>query len=203
MATAVVRRCGLAVAAGAAAWAITGLVAGPIEEGANSRLELAGSFAFQIGVLALVSALWVTAGTGPRRWGRAVLVVEAVLVVLAIGWTVPHLFEPNMVSDGFMVALDAAWPLSMLWLIVVGASVARAHRWPRDLRWAPLIASLWFPVSILALAAGEWPGLVISSVWLMATYVPMGLLIAARSDAMAGAPVRSSERSLGTLTPQA
>lgn len=198
-----VRKCGLVIAFGAAAWAIAGLVAGPIEEGANSRLELAGSFAFQIGVLALVTAVWVTEGTGSRRWGRAVLVVQAVLVVLAVGWTLPHLFEPNIASDGIMLALDAAWPLSMLWLIVLGVTVARARRWPGVLRRAPLIASLWFPVSILALGAGEWPGLIISSVWLAATYVPMGLLVAGRAEALAGQATIWRERSLGTVTRQA
>jgi len=179
-----VRRCGATVALGALAWAIAALVAGPIEEGANSRLELVGSFAFQIGVLALVTALWATEGTGTSRWGRAVLVVQAVLVLLAMGWTIPHLFDPNMASDGIMLALDAAWPLSMLWLIVLGIKVARARRWPGTLRWAPLIASLWFPVSILALAAGDWIGLVISSLWLAGTYVPMGLLMASPAAAV-------------------
>jgi len=177
MKTSLLRWCGAAVAAGGAAWAVAGLVAGPIEEGANSRLELAGGFVFQIGVLCLVAALWSTDGTGTGRWGRAVLGVEAVLVVLAMGWTVPHLFEPNMTSDGIMAALDAAWPLSMLWLIVQGVTVARARRWPGSLRWLPLVASLWFPVAILASAAGEWPGLVVSSLWLLVTYVPLGVLL--------------------------
>lgn len=192
MKTSWLRWCGAAVAAGGAAWAVAGLVAGPIEEGANSRLELAGSFAFQIGVLCLVAALWSTDATGTGRWGRAVLGVQAVLLVLALGWTVPHLFEPNMTSDGIMAALDAAWPLSMLWLIVQGATVARARRWPGSLRWLPLVASLWFPVTILGLAAGEWPGLVVSSLWLLVTYVPLGVLLAARADTLYAAAPRSA-----------
>ncbi len=203
MRASVVRRCGLAVAVGAATWAVAGLVAGPMEEGANSRVELAGSFAFQIGVLTLVSALWATDGTGTRRWGRAVLVVQAVLVVLAVGWTLPHLFEPNMASDGIMLALDAAWPLSMLWLIILGISVARARRWPGVLRWMPLAASLWFPVSILALAAGEWAGLLVASVWLAGTYVPMGWIMAARAQAVAGVSTSADGWRVGTLTPHA
>jgi hypothetical protein len=196
----VVRKCGLAVAVGAIAWAIAGLVAGPIEEAANSRIELMGSFAFQIGVLALVGALWVTEGTGSGRWGRAVLVVEAVLVVLGMGWTIPHLFDPNLAGEGIMLALDAAWPLSMLWLIVLGVRVARARRWPGGLRWMPLVASLWFPVSIIAVGAGEWPALVISSVWLGATYVAMGLLMAARAEAVAGVSTSDARRSERNLT---
>lgn len=179
-----VRRCGVAVAVGAAAWAVASLAAGPIEEGANSRLELAGSFAFQVGVLGLVAALWTTDGTGPGRWGGAVLAIQTVLVLLAVGWTVPHVFEPDMASEGIMAALDAAWPLSMLWLLVQGATVARARRWSGALRWLPLAGGLWFPAAIAGLAAGEWPGLVVSNVWLVATYVPLGLLLVARGPTM-------------------
>ena len=174
------RRYGAALAAGSAAWAVCALIAGPIKDGDNSRLELAGSFAFQLGLLCLIAALWQTNATGTSRWGRAVLSVQTVLVLLAVGWTVPHLFEPNMNDEGIIVALDAAWPLSMLWLIVVGATVARAQRWPGALRWAPLLASLWFAVTILASAAGEWPALVVSSLWLTATYGALGLMLMRR-----------------------
>ncbi len=177
---ALVRWCGVVVAVGAAGWAVASLAAGPIEEGANSRLELAGSFAFQVGVLGLVAAMWTTGGTGRGRWSRAVLAIQMVLVLLAMGWTVPHVFDPNMASEGIMAALDAAWPLSMLWLLVQGATVARARRWPGVLRWLPLLGGLWFPVAIIALAAGEWPGLVVSNLWLVGTYVPLGLLLLAR-----------------------
>jgi len=177
MTTSTTQKCGAALALGSVAWAVCGLIAGPIADGDNSRLELAGSFAFQLGILGLIAALWVTQATGTGRWGRAVLSVQAVLVLLAIGWTVPHLVEPNMSDEGIIVALDAAWPLSMLWLIVVGVTVARARRWPGNLRWAPLVASLWFAVTILASAAGEWPALVVSSLWLVATYAALGVVL--------------------------
>ncbi|HEV2777266.1 MAG TPA: hypothetical protein VGV90_16885 [Solirubrobacteraceae bacterium] len=177
MTTSTTQKCGAALAVGATAWAVCALLAGPIDEGDNSRLELAGSFAFQLGILGLIAALWLTDATGTGRWGRAVLSVQTVLVLLAIGWTVPHLVEPNMNDEGIIVALDAAWPLSMLWLIVVGATVARARQWPGNLRWAPLVASLWFPVAILASAAGEWSAIVISSLWLIGTYAALGVAL--------------------------
>ncbi len=103
--------------------------------------------------------------------------MQTVLVLLAIGWTLPHLIQPNMEDKGILVALDAAWPLSMLWLIVHGVTIARARRWKASRRWAPLVASLWFPVAILASGTGEWPGLVVSSLWLLVTYVTLGVLL--------------------------
>jgi len=194
------QRCGAALAAGSIAWAVCALIAGPIADGDNSRLELAGSFAFQLGILSLIAALWITRATGPGRWGRAVLSVQLVLVLLAIGWTLPHLAEPNMNDEGIIVALDAAWPLSMLWLIVVGGTVARARRWPSRIRWLPLIASLWFPVTVLASAAGEWPALVVSSLWLIATYATLGVLLMRREtiERAGVAPADRSSAATGT-----
>lgn len=194
MRTSMTRECGAALAAGSVAWAVCALIAGPIDDGANSRLELTGSFAFQLGILGLIAALWSTHGTGTGRWSRAVLSVQTVLVLLAVGWTVPHLFEPNMNDEGIIVALDAAWPLSMLWLIVVGATVARARRWPGSMRWAPLAASLWFPVSILASVAGEWPSLAVSSLWLIATYGALGVVLMRRPSLVARASSTTTDR---------
>jgi cytochrome bd-type quinol oxidase subunit 2 len=189
MRTSITRRCGAALVAGSVAWAACALIAGPIADGANSRLELAGSLAFQLALLCLIAALWVTEATGIGRWGRAALSVQLVLVLLAIGWTMPHIFDPNMADEGMIVALDTAWPLSMLWLVVLGITVARARRWVGTLRWATLVASLWFPVAILATAAGEWPGLVVSSLWLVAGYGVLGaLLMRGRESEIAAAP---------------
>ena len=208
MTTSTTQKCGAALAIGSTAWAVCALIAGPIVEGDNSRLELAGSFAFQLGILGLIAALWVTHATGTGRWARAVLSVQTVLVLLAIGWTVPHLVEPNMNDEGIIVALDAAWPLSMLWLIVVGATVARARQWPGNLRWAPLVASLWFPITIIASAAGEWPALVTSSLWLVATYAALGvvlmrhLAIEARATAAPADPASTAASATGSLRVQ-
>lgn len=169
----------LGIAAGPIAWAACALAAGPLADDELNRLELAGSLAFQIGVLCLVGVLWATEATGRGRWGRAVLAVQTVLVLLAMAWTVPHVVDPEMVDRGVVVALDAAWPLSILWLIVQGIAVVRARRWPGRLRWMPLVASLWAPVSILAFLAGDWPGLVISNLWLAITYGVLGSLVTA------------------------
>lgn len=185
----------LGIAAGAIVWTVCSLAAGPLADDELNRLELAGSFAFQVGLLCLVAVLWATEATGRSRWGRAVLAVQTVLVLLAMGWTVPHVADPDMVDRGLVVALDAAWPLSILWLIVQGIAVVRARSWPDRLRWMPLVASLWAPVSILAFFAGDWPGLVISNVWLAVTYGALAALVMAHLANGSIAPVPSSSRS--------
>lgn len=50
----------------------------------------------------------------------------------------------------------------------------------------------WFPVAIAGLAAGEWPGLVVSNVWLVATYVPLGLLLVVRAGTITDAAGNTS-----------
>ena len=189
------------IAAGAIVWAVCSLAAGPLADDELNRLELAGSLAFQMGLLCLVGVMWATEATGRSRWGRAVLAVQTVLVLLAMGWTVPHIADPEMVDRGFVVALDAAWPLSILWLIIQGIAVGRARSWPDRVRWMPLVASLWAPVSILAFFAGDWPGLVISNLWLAVTYGVLGTLVMAHLGDGSIAPVPPSSRSTVRVGP--
>lgn len=185
MRTTTVRWCGAAAAAGAVVWSGTWLAAGVPEEGVNEAVEIWGSFAFQLGVVALLVAMRGTDATGMSRWGRWVLSGEAVLMVLAIAWTVPHLADPNYMSNNengvlnaVLLALDAAWPLSMLGLVAVGVTVVRARRWPSPLRWMPLAASLLLPVDILSmLLLGEWTEIVARAVYMSATYGALGVLL--------------------------
>ncbi|HEX2063794.1 MAG TPA: hypothetical protein VHE80_05175, partial [Acidimicrobiales bacterium] len=55
--------------------------------------------------------------------------VQSALVALAAGWTITHVAakNPSMADEGILAAMDSAWPLSMLWFLVVGITVARAR----------------------------------------------------------------------------
>lgn len=200
MRTTTVRWCGAAAAAGAVVWAITWLAAGVPEEGVNKAVEIWGSFAFQFGIVALLVAMRGTDATGTSRWGRWVLSGEAVLMALAIAWTVPHLADPNYQAkndDVVLMVLDAAWPLSMLGLVAVGVMVVRARRWPSPLRWLPLAASLLLPVDIVTmLLFGPWTEIVLRALYMSATYGALGFLLVRQADQVVQA--RSVE-----ATPQA
>lgn len=181
MKTSTVRWCGAAAAAGAVAWSVTWLVAGVPVEGTNEAVEIWGSFAFQLGLVALLAAMRGTDATGTSRWGRLVLAGEALLVALAIAWTLPHLTDPNYMRDNenvLLVVLDVAWPLSMLGLIAVGITVVRARRWPSPLRWLPLAAGLLLPVDIVAMILlGPSAEIAARAAYLSATYVALGVLL--------------------------
>lgn len=181
MRTTTVRSCGAAAAAGAVIWSITWIAAGVPEEGVNEAIEIWGGFAFQLGIVALLVAMRGTDATGTSRWGRRVLSGEAVLMALAIAWTVPHLADPNYMTNNesvVLVVLDAAWPLSMLGLVAVAVTVARARRWPSPLRWMPLAASLLIPVDIVVmLLFGPWAEIVVRALYMSATYGALGILL--------------------------
>ena len=152
------RFCGALIAIGALVWAATRLVIGVPTEGVNNPVEIWGSFAFQLGLVAFLAVAWATQATGTGSGGRVVLAIEVILLVMAIGWTIPHLWQANRPHDDLLIqVLDAGWPFSMLGLIAVGVAIARAGRWPGLARWAPLGASLlivvdlalaWLPISV-------------------------------------------------------
>ena len=111
MNTTIVRPCGFVLLGGAMAWAVSAVITGPLYDDQLSRLELAGSLAFQVGLACLIGLLWMTGAAGAGRWARAVLSVETVLLSLAVGWTVVHVSaaNPSMVDKGVLTALDSAW----------------------------------------------------------------------------------------------
>jgi hypothetical protein len=133
-----------------------------------------------------------TDATGSGRWGRAVLAIEAVLLALATVWSIPHVVSPNMTDRGVMVALDAAWPLSMAWLIPLGVTVARARRWPSPARFAPLVASLWLVADIAAMAVGDTAFTIVHITWLIGAYGWVGLALIRDVADTAGKPLSTA-----------
>lgn len=184
-----IRRCGGMVIAGAIAWAGGMLWAGPLADDELDRWELSGSLAWQIGILALLAVMAATRATGSGRFGRSLLAVGTTLVVLAMVWTVAHVVDPEMVDSGIMVALDAAWPLSMLVILVIAVVVAVVHRWTGRARWAPLISKLYVVAALVTLAVmPEWPGLVVRSLALATLFGWLGWVIV--TDVASGRAVR-------------
>ena len=169
---------GALIALGALIWAATRLVIGVPEEGVNHPVEIWGSFAFQLGLVAFLAVAWATRATGTGRGGRVVLAVELILLVMAIGWTIPHLWQANRPHDELWIqVLDAGWPFSMLGLIAVGVAIARARRWPGAARWLPLAASLLIVVDIALAWLPIEVSHVITFVYLATAYTLLGVAV--------------------------
>lgn len=76
--------------------------------------------------------------------------------------------------------MDAAWPLSMVWMLLpVGITVIAAKRLTGWRRFVPILCPLWLPIALAGEAAlgdaGGFVGLIYSAVlWLLLGYVVCG-----------------------------
>jgi hypothetical protein len=183
MQTSTIRLTGILTAAGAVIWGVTSILS-PSSPDLNNRPEILTSGIFQLGLMALLALMWTTAATGTRRAGRIVLAVEIVLLVLAIAWTVPFVANPNRDDGGILMVLDPFWPLSMLGTLVVGVMVARAGRWPRPLRYLPMIAGLQLVVDLSIAWAPTDVRVAVFGTYLSITYAAIGLMIVRQAPAL-------------------
>ena len=114
------------------------------------------------------------AGTG--RWGRTALYIQLGGLILAFLF---GLFEATGLLGRESIIFnvtDAAWPLSMLWMLVVGVTVIRAKRLPGWRRYVPLLCGLWLPIGMVAMVGfGDESGYVGTGLaaifWLLLGYV--------------------------------
>jgi hypothetical protein len=152
------------------------------------------------GVASMVfMAGWICSNTGMRRtrvtgtgtWGRVVLLIQLVGLVLAFAF---GLFEATGLLGRESIVFnitDAAWPLSMLWMIVVGISVIRAKRLSGWQRFVPLLCPFWLPLAAVGtIAFGETGGFIgvgfAAVLWALLGYVVL------RSDSREPAPTAES-----------
>lgn len=110
---------------------------------------------------------WICSNTGMRRmqaagtgkWGRAALLIQLVGLVLAFMF---GFFEATGLLGRESIVFnvtDAAWPLSMLWMIVVGITVIRANRLSGWRRIVPLLCPFWLLIAIVgSIALGDTAG---------------------------------------------
>ncbi len=110
---------------------------------------------------------WICSNTGMRRmraagtgtWGRVVLIIQFVGLVLALMF---GFFEATGLLGRESIIFnitDAAWPLSMLWMLVVGIAVIRAKRLAGWQRFVPLLCPFWLLIAIFgSMAFGDAAG---------------------------------------------
>lgn len=181
--TASVRRAGIAVATGSAAWAAATLAFGidPTTAWQDLVYELT-ALLFQLGLVALVSVQLRTGAIGTGRLARSLLHLEHVLLGLAIVSTFTSAFLPQYENEGWYLALDAFWPLSMVGMFLIGIRIAIAGRWTGAARWWPLGAESWAPVNIPV--AQLAPDLVAYTAagHLLVGYVALGVVLALRPE---------------------
>ena len=175
---------GRVLTAGALAWAGAMVFAGidPQTRGGEIAFSLSSGL-FQVGLLFLLHTLWRTRALGEGRIARAVLRVESVAVVLAIGSTAGDgLGLTDMDQLGWML-LDAFWPLSMLGMFLIGIRIAIAGRWKGVTRFWPMVAESWAVVVIPTLGIfGDTAAHVVACLHLVVGYAFLGVLVSRKAD---------------------
>lgn len=180
----VIARRGVVLAVGATAMAITFYLY-PVQPGGMAgRVGDVGGLAFQAGLFTLWLTYQQTQAAGTGRWARTVLRIVLVLLTLATVWSALHLMLPNSYATAWsMLVLDACWPLSMIGFLIVGIMIAAMGRWRGPLRWAPLAAEAWAPLTIGLTAILPTPlGNLVMPTLLIACYGTLGLLLVIRPD---------------------
>ncbi|MEU0479830.1 hypothetical protein ABZ260_11710 [Streptosporangium sp. NPDC006013] len=176
-----IRIAGLLLAVGAAAWAAGIVIVGDkIEEGIQTLDTITGML-FVVGLFAFVWTVLATRGAGDG-WAR---IVPAGLLVL-----LPGAFLLNALSFGYathddfplpLMILDACWPLSQLGMLVLGIVLAVKGRYQGALRWLPLLAGMWFPVTMVAqIFGGSTVSVYVSAAWLLGMHAHLGVRLAVR-----------------------
>ena len=93
--------------------------------------------------------------TGSGSGSLAIFVVQMVGLALAGIWSLNEIFHFAVVRDGAAFRfVDAAWPLSHLFMLIVGVAVLRADVWRGWRLAAPFICGLALPLFFVFAAAG-------------------------------------------------
>lgn len=115
----------------------------------NALITGIASMVFMAGWICSNIGMQRMRATGTGSWGRTVLLVQLVGLVLAFIFgfieATGLLDENNIV----FIVTDAAWPLSMLWMLVVGISTLVAKRILGWQRFVPLLCPFWLPIAII------------------------------------------------------
>jgi hypothetical protein len=179
-----VRKLGIALTAGALAWAASIYVFTTDPQGVPGRIGDLTGLLFQLGVFSLLAVQYRTGAVGTGRGARVFLRVEAVILGIASIWSLLHGVLPGELRDAaWLVPLDICWPLSMLGMAVIAVKLAFTGRWRGLLRWWPLVAESWAIVTVpsfilLGTDASRWVG----GTHLLIGYATLGILLARGPD---------------------
>lgn len=117
-----------------------------------------------IGLIGIIYiAGWICSSIGMRRlgvvgsgaWGGVVFVVQMLGLILAGALSIHEIVGfSSLEGTAFAAVTDTAWPLSHLFMLVVGGFVVRAGVWKGWRRAAPFVCGLALPSLFAAMAAG-------------------------------------------------
>ena len=127
--------------------------------------------------------------TGTGTWGRTVLLIQLVGLVLAFIFdsieATALLDENNIV----FVVTDLAWPLSMLWMLVVGVTAIRAKRLSGWQRFVPVLCPFWLLIAIVgSIAFGDTAGGLLGFGYAAVLWILLGYIVLDSRERVSATP---------------
>lgn len=155
------------------------LVEGLLRQGEeNALITGVASMIFMAGWICSNTGMRQMQATGTGGWGRAVLLIQLVGLVLAFMF---GFFEATGLLGRESIIFnvtDVAWPLSMLWMLVVGITVIRANRLSGWQRFVPLLCPFWLLIAILgSMALGDMAGGLLGFGYAAVLWVLLGYIV--------------------------
>jgi hypothetical protein len=149
--------------------------------GLCSLVYVAGFAASAVGLRALRA-------TGDGRGARLAFGVQMFGLAVAALWAAHYVAAPGAGQTAFLRATDPAWPLSHVFMLVVGGMVLRARRLGGWRRFPALVCGLALPLFV-ALRAARVPHPAVDYLFPLLTTLSFGLLgLAVRSAVGAREP---------------
>ncbi|WP_027482402.1 hypothetical protein [Deinococcus pimensis] len=146
------------------------------EELARSDVVAAlSSSVFAVGWWCALLGLVQLRAAGSTRAGRGVLNVGLVLVGVAALQGVFDVLRLHTLPVYFIT--DVAWPLSMLWMLVIGVTVARTWSLPVPMKFVPLLCGTAFPLWVIvgAILGRNTP--ILSTAYVTAAWMVLGVVL--------------------------
>jgi hypothetical protein len=145
---------------------------------ASSSLSGFFNLAYMSGWICSIIALKQLGAFGRNWWGQWIFRVQIMLLLLAAGWAIYQIVQPNANTTLYYI-LDACWPLSNLFMLLTGITVAIKSNFKSWQRFVPLAVGLWLPLGMLQWALiGRTPGMLLATVVYSAVaWTLMGIVI--------------------------
>jgi hypothetical protein len=142
-----------------------------------------GGMIFMVGWVCANIGMQRMRATGTGKWGRAVLVIQLVGLVLAV---LANFFQATRLLGRESIVfnvIDFAWPFSLLWMVVVGITVIRAKRISDWYRFVPLLCPFWLPIAgIFSTIFGEPTGSVVGYGYAAVLWGLLGYIVRSNSQ---------------------
>jgi hypothetical protein len=103
---------------------------------------------YMIGWLCSIVALQRMQALGTSKFAKVAFTVQYILLAFAQCWNVWVIIGPSYDNVLYRI-FDICWPLSNIWMLVVGITALRAKKLQGWKRYVPIMAGLWFPLMVV------------------------------------------------------